>query len=342
MEKQFKRSQGISRILSRFSVFIVLLVLVAAASLLSDAFLSANNIMNVLRQISTNAILSFGLLLVIMTGGMDISIGSIVGVSSVIFATLFATDAASGPFGFLVRFFGRFMGVNTGSLVLAIIVILLTGAILGAINGFVICKAKVQPFIMTIGTLTFYRGLALLLTNGLLVYMDTEVSDLVYSIGKGRSILNIPNQVFVMLGVAIVIAFILNKTVTGRCLKVIGGNQESARLSGINIDFYKISAYTICGICAALAGVLATARTTCGDPNLGDGYEMNSIAACVIGGAKLTGGVGTVTGALCGALIIGIINNILNLAGISTYYQYIVRGGIVILAVAFNSHEKKA
>ena len=154
--------------------------------------------------------------------------------------------------------------------------------------------------------------------------------------------LDIPNQLYILALVGILIAFLLNKTVFGRSLKAIGGNQESARLAGINVDFHKISVYTICGASAALAGILATARTTCGDPNRGNGYEMNAIAACVIGGAKLNGGRGTVIGTLCGALIIGIINNMMNLANINTYWQYVVRGGIVILAVAFNSRERKA
>ena len=346
MEKEkkltrFRESQG-GMLFQKYSVFLVLFALIIIASIISDAFLSYQNIMNVLRQISTNAILSLGLLLVIMTGGMDISIGSIVGVSSVLLATLFAPESASGPMAFLVRFFGGMISKNAGGLLLAILVILVFGALFGAINGVVICKARVQPFIMTIGTLTLYRGVALLLTGGLLVYMDSDTSSLVEVIGKGRAVLNIPNQLFVLLAVAIAVAFVLNKTVFGRSLKAIGGNQESARLAGINVDFHKIAVYTICGVCAAAAGVLATARTTCGDPNLGTSYEMNAIAACVIGGAKLSGGRGTVIGTLCGALIIGIINNMMNLADINTYYQYVVRGGIVILAVAFNSKEKKA
>lgn len=339
--RRFQPSHA-SALLQRYSVLLVLLVLIIAASFMSEAFLSYQNIMNVLRQISTNAILSLGLLVVIMTGGMDISIGSIVGVSSVMLTTMFATESASGPMAFLVKLFGGMIGTNTAGLIVAIIVIVLVGAMLGAINGTVICKANVQPFIMTIGTLTLYRGLALLLTSGLLVYMNEETADVVEVIGTGRAVLDIPNQLYILALVVILIAFLLNKTVFGRSLKAIGGNQESARLACINVDFHKISVYTICGACAALAGILATARTTCGDPNLGNGYEMNAIAACVIGGAKLNGGRGTVIGTLCGALIIGIINNMMNLANINTYWQYVVRGGIVILAVAFNSRERKA
>lgn len=328
------------QLLQKYSVFLVLIVLVCVAQVMSSAFLSYDNIMNILRQISTNAILSLGLLLVIMTGGMDISIGAVVGVSSVLMVTLFSPGDAVGPMAFLVHFFSRFVPVNISGLIVSSLVILLFGAVFGAFNGVVICRARIQPFIMTIGSMTLYRGLALLLTGGLLVYMGEEVVSLVDVIGKDRAILDIPNQLFILAVVSVVIAFLLNKTVFGRSLKAIGGNQESARLAGINVNFHKIAVYTICGLCAALAGILATARTTCGDPNLGDGYEMNAIAACVIGGAKLTGGRGTVIGTLCGALIIGIINNMMNLAGINTYWQYVVRGGIVILAVAFNSKEK--
>lgn len=146
--------------------------------------------------------------------------------------TMFATESASGPMAFLVKLFGGMIGTNTAGLVVAVLVIVLVGAMLGAINGTVICKANVQPFIMTIGTLTLYRGLALLLTSGLLVYMNEETSDVVEVIGTGRAVLDIPNQLYVLAIVAILIAFLLNKTVFGRSLKAIGGNQEVRQTGG--------------------------------------------------------------------------------------------------------------
>ncbi len=324
----------------KYGSILVLLVLTIFASMISDVFFTSNNIMNVLRQVSSNAILSIGLLLVIITGGMDISIGSIIGVTSVMFAVLFDPASATGPFSGLVNLLSKIVPNSTFGLIIAILILLLIGGLLGWINGIVICKAKIQPFIMTIGSLTLYRGIALLIPNGKPAYMDTETAARVNFIGDGR-VFNIPTQVIILAIISIIIAFLLNKTIFGRYIKAIGGNQESARVAGINVDRYKTAAYVLCGVLAAVSGIILTARTTTGDPTLGTSYEMDAIAACVIGGAKLTGGAGTIIGTVIGAIVIGIINNILNLANVSTYYQYIVRGGIIILAVVFGSINRK-
>lgn len=327
-------------VVEKYSSVLVLLVLIIFASLLSEVFLSPNNILNVLRQVSANGILSIGLLMVIMTGGIDISIGSVVGVTSVMFAVLYDTASATGSFHWLMALLGKIVPDSRAGIIIPMILLLIVGGILGLFNGILICKAKIQPFIMTIGTLTLYRGIALLISDGKPVYMDSETADKVKFLGDGR-VLNIPTQVIVLIIIAVIMAFLLNETIFGRYIKAIGGNQEAARVAGINIDLYKTMAYVLSGVLAAAAGIVLTARTTTGDPTLGQSYEMDAIAACVIGGAKLTGGVGTIVGTVIGAIIIGIVNNILNLTNISTYYQYVVRGGIIILAVVFNSMEHK-
>lgn len=328
-------------ILDKYSSVIVLLVMIILASLISDAFFTASNILNVLRQVAANGILSIGLLMVIITGGIDISIGSVVGITSVLFAALYDPESAMGPFQGLVRILSKLVPGGGAGLVIAILILMIFGGIWGLFNGIVICKAKVQPFIMTIGTLTLYRGVALLISNGKPIYMSSETAEKVQFLGDGRIIFGIPTQVLVLVIVGLIMAFLLNRTIFGRYIKAIGGNQESARVAGINVDKYKTWAYILCGVLASVSGIILTARTTTGDPTLGESFEMNAIAACVIGGAKLTGGVGTIGGTIIGAIIIGIINNILNLANISTYYQYVVRGGIIILAVVFNSMERK-
>ncbi len=328
-------------ILEKYSSIIVLLVMIIVAAVVSDVFLTKNNILNVLRQISANAILSIGLLMVIITGGIDISIGSIVGITSVMFSALYASDAAVGPFHGLIELLSKLIPNNQVGLFVPIVILMIFGGFWGFINGIVICKAKVQPFIMTIGTLTLYRGVALLISNGKPIYMSRETADKVMFLGDGRIFFDIPAQVVVLILVGIVMAFLLNKTIFGRYIKAIGGNQESARVAGINVNYYKTWAYVLCGVMASIAGIILTARTTTGDPTLGESFEMNAIAACVIGGASLNGGVGTIAGTIIGAVIIGIINNILNLINISTYYQYVVRGGIIILAVIFNSQKRR-
>lgn len=328
-------------LLERYSSIIVLLVMVLLASFISDVFFTSGNLLNVLRQVSANGILSIGLLMVIITGGIDISIGSVVGITSVFFAALYDPEAAVGPFRGLIGLLSRLVPPGQAGLIVPIVILMIFGGLWGLFNGLIICKAKVQPFIMTIGTLTLYRGVALLISNGKPIYMSPETAEKVQFLGDGRIFLGIPTQVVVLAAVGIVMAFLLNKTIFGRYIKAIGGSQESARVAGINVNKYKTWAYVLCGTLASVAGILLTARTTTGDPTLGESFEMNAIAACVIGGAKLTGGVGTIGGTVIGAIIIGIINNILNLANISTYYQYVVRGGIIILAVVFNSMERK-
>lgn len=327
-------------IMERYSSIIVLLVMIVFASIVSDVFLTKNNILNVLRQVSANAILSIGLLMVIITGGIDISIGSVVGITSVMFSALYDPESAIGPFHGLIALLSKLVPDGQVGLIVPILILMLFGGFWGFVNGIVICKAKVQPFIMTIGTLTLYRGVALLVSNGKPIYMSLETADMVMFLGDGRIFFDIPAQVVVLLIVGIIMAFLLNKTIFGRYIKAIGGNQESARVAGINVNFYKTWAYILCGVMASVAGIILTARTTTGDPTLGESFEMNAIAACVIGGASLNGGVGTIAGTIIGAIIIGIINNILNLVNISTYYQYVVRGGIIILAVIFNSRKR--
>lgn len=325
------------RIIEKYSAVGVLFVLIILATLLSDVFLTSNNILNVLRQVSANGIISIGLLLVILTGGIDISIGSTVGVISVMFAVLYDPKSSVAPFSGLVHFLSGLMPGNPYlQLIVAIIILIAIGALLGFINGLVICKANIQPFIMTIGTLTFYRGLALLIPNGRPVYMQAETVKKVNFIGEGR-IADIPHPVIILLILGIIASFLLTRTTFGRYIRAIGGNQEAARVAGINVDRYKIMTYAICGATAAIASIVITSRTTTGEPALGQSFEMDAIAACVIGGAKLTGGIGTVVGTIIGAVIIGVVNNILNLVNVSAYYQYLVRGAIIILAVVFRS-----
>lgn len=325
------------RLIDRYSALGVLLVLVILATLSSDVFMTSNNILNVLRQVSANGIISIGLLLVILTGGIDISVGSTVGVVSVMFAVLFDPKSSVAPFSGLVHFLAGLLPENSFlQVAVAIVILLLIGLLLGLINGLIICKANIQPFIMTIGTLTFYRGLALLTSNGHPVYMKPETVSKVNFIGEGR-IAGIPIPIFILLALGLLAAFLLTRTTFGRYIRAIGGNQEAARVAGINVDRFKIMAYALCGITAAVASIVITSRTTTGEPALGQAFEMDAIAACVIGGARLTGGIGTISGTILGAIIIGVVNNILNLVNVSAYYQYLVRGAIIILAVVFRS-----
>lgn len=326
---------------SKYAVLPVLLLLVIIASLISDVFLTTNNLLNVLRQVAANGIISIGLTYVVLTGGIDISVGSIVGVSSILFASCFQPEGFVSPYRVVVEFLHQLVPNDpVFGVVAAALIVMVICAGLGFLNGLGVCKGKLPPFIMTMGTLTLFRGIALLVSEGHPLYMSAEYGEMINWLGTGR-VLNIPAPVIVFVIVTAVAWIVLSKTVYGRYIRAIGGNEESARVAGIRVDRYKISVYAICSALAALAGILTTCRTATGEPMLGESYEMDAIAATVIGGTVLTGGVGTVIGTVLGALIIGVINNMLNLANVSTYLQYIVKGLIIIFAVLLRRDKKK-
>ncbi len=287
-----------------------LLLIIIIISIMSPNFLTATNIFNVLRQVSISALIAFGMTFVILTGGIDLSVGS----------TLALTGAISA--GFLAS------GMNP---LLAMFIGLALGAILGAVNGFIIAKGKVAPFIATLATMTIYRGLTLVYTDGKPV---SGLGDsLVFQMfGKGY-FLGIPVPVITMVIAFFVLFFILKKTTFGRRVYAIGGNEEASRLSGINVDRITIAVYSLTGILAALSALILTSRLNSAQPTAGVSYELDAIAAVVLGGTSLTGGRGWIFGTIVGALIIGVLNNGLNLIGVSSFFQQVVKGVVILIAV---------
>ena len=295
--------------LSRFGILISFLVLIIIMAVLSPAFLKISNIVNILRQTSVNGIVAVGMTFVIILAGIDLSVGSVLALSAVV-ATSFAHP---GTFPVLVP-------VLAG---------LLTGALCGFINGFIIAKRKIAPFIVTLGMMTIARGAALVYTNGRPVI---ELSDSYNKIG-GSYILGIPVPVIVFIVVVISGWFLLKMTVFGRHVYATGGNRTAAELSGIITDKITIWVYSLAGLLAGLAGIVLSSRVMSGSPATGQGYELDAIASVVIGGTRLTGGVGTIAGTIIGALIIGVMNNGLDLLNVSSYWQQIAKGLIILLAV---------
>lgn len=287
-----------------------LLLIIIIISFMSPSFLTATNIFNVLRQVSISALIAFGMTFVILTGGIDLSVGSTLALTGAISAGLLA--GGMDPF-------------------LAMLIGLLLGAVLGAVNGFIIAKGKVAPFIATLATMTIYRGLTLVYTDG------KPVSGLGDSLafqmfGKGY-FLGIPVPVITMLIAFLVLYFILRKTTFGRRVYAIGGNKEASRLSGINVDRITIAVYSLTGMLAALSALILTSRLNSAQPTAGQSYELDAIAAVVLGGTSLTGGRGWIFGTLVGALIIGVLNNGLNLIGVSSFFQQVVKGVVILIAV---------
>ncbi len=302
----------------QYGLLIVFGIICLIISLITPQFLTISNLTIIVTQVSINALLAFGVTFVIITGGIDLSLGSIVAVSGVTSAMLAHPD--SYP------------------VLIPIIMGLLAGLLMGAFNGFIITKSKIAPFIVTLGTMTIGRGLALILSDGRPV---SNLSDSFNYLGSG-TVLGIPVLILIFILVFALCSIILSKTILGRYIYAIGGNEQAARASGINIDRVKLSVYSISGLLAGLAGILLASRITTGQPNAGAGFELDAIAAVVIGGTSTAGGRGTMTGTLIGVLLIGVINNGLDLLNVTSYYQQVVMGIIIIGAVVLDSLNQKS
>lgn len=294
--------------LQRLGIVIALLVIGTVLAATTPNFLTVPNLTNVVRQISINGILAVGVTFVLLTGGVDLSLGSVVALSGVVAASF----AHPGDY----------------PLVIPITMAIVTGAICGATNGAIIAWGRVAPFIATLGMMTIARGLALLFSGGRPVSnMSPEMTRL------GGEFAGIPIPVLVLGAVALLAWLFLNNLRLGRYIYAVGGNEHAARAAGISVTRVKWFTYTICGALTGLAGLVLAARTTTGQPNAGVGYELDAIAAVVIGGTSLSGGVGGVGGTLLGALLMGVISNGLDLLNVSSYYQQIVKGLIIVGAV---------
>jgi ribose transport system permease protein len=291
------------------SVIGLVLIIIIVSALSSD-FLTVNNLLNVLRQVSINALIAYGMTFVILTGGIDLSVGSMLALSSAVVAQLMAKGVGFYP-----------------SLLIGIV----AGAIMGAFNGFMITKGRVAPFIATLATLTIFRGFTLVFTNGSpITGIGNDLSFQLF--GKGY-LFGIPIPVVTMLVVFLFLLFVLKKTVFGKQTYAIGGNEEASILAGIKVDRVKVAIYSISGALSALAGIILISRLNSADPNAGASYELDAIAAVVLGGTSLSGGKGSIVGTLIGALIIGVLNNGLNLLNVSPFYQLVVKGLVILLAV---------
>ncbi|MDQ0177965.1 ribose ABC transporter permease [Bacillus chungangensis] len=297
-------------ILKKIGPLIGLLLIVIIISIMSPSFLTLNNLLNVLRQVSINALIAFGMTFVILTGGIDLSVGSTLALSGAVTAGLMA--GGTDP-------------------ILAMLIGLILGAILGAINGIIITKGKVAPFIATLATMTIYRGLTLVYTEGKPI-SGLGDSAAFKMLGKGY-FLGIPVPVLTMAIAFGVLYFLLKKTTFGRRVYAVGGNEEASRLSGISVDRVKIYVYALTGMLAALSSLILTSRLNSAQPTAGSMFELDAIAAVVLGGTSLTGGRGWIVGTLIGAMIIGVLNNGLNLIGVSSFFQQVVKGAVILVAV---------
>ncbi|MEO7311212.1 MAG: ribose ABC transporter permease [Chitinophagaceae bacterium] len=313
--------------LSRFQSLIALFILCLVITLLSDKFLTVTNAWNVMRQISVNICISVGMTLIVLTSGIDLSVGSVLALCGAITAGLLKNGIEMPAFNLFIGFtvFG------------AIVAGLLVGALLGLFNGLVITKFKVPPFVATLAMLTIARGLTMLWTKG---FPITGLGPKFSYIGTGW-LLGIPVPVWLSGIVVLVAVVITRKTRLGRYIYAIGGNESAAKLSGINTSRIKIAVYTIAAGLAAVGGILVTSRLDSAQPNAGTGYELDAIAAVVIGGTSLSGGRGSIWGTVLGAIIIGVLNNGLVLLNVSPFWQQVVKGGVILIAVIIDKANSK-
>ena len=321
-----RRKLNVNALMVEGRALVALVIIIAVFSALSPNFLEPDNLILMTRHVALNAILAIGMLLVILNGGIDLSVGSSVGLSGVVAGYLLqganvpGTDQVAYPPVWVV-----------------IIIALIVGSLVGWLNGVLVAYLNVAPFIATLGMLYVARGLALLITNGetfTRLSGKEELGNTGFLTVLASDPLGIPFPVWVMVAFALIFSVILNKTPFGRWLYATGGNERAAELSGVPIKRIKVTIYLLSGMCAATVGLLLTADLPAATPKGGELYELNAIAAVVIGGAALSGGRGTIRGTMIGAFVIGFLVDGLVLVGVSVFWQQVVKGAVIILAVA--------
>ncbi|GHV80020.1 ribose import permease protein RbsC [Spirochaetia bacterium] len=307
----------VKEIASKYGIYFAFLIMLVFFSVLNPKFLTMRNIINIVRQISFNSILAMGMTMVIITGGIDLSVGSILALSAVVTASLVRAEAPILP------------------VPLAVLAGLLLGTLCGFINGLIVTKGKLAPFITTLVMMTIARGAAQLFTKGRPI---SGLAEGFVFIGGG-SLLMIPVPIFILALIVFISYFILNSTRTGRYIYAVGGNEQAAKASGLKVHRTKWFVYAFSGTLAALVGIILTARLNSAAPVLGVGYELDAIAAAVIGGTSMEGGRGKINRSLVGGLIIGTISNGLDILNVSAYWQQIIKGLIILVAVLLDKKE---
>lgn len=298
---------------------VVLLVTSIVISIIEPRFLSSGNLATILRQTSINAVIATGMTFVILVGGIDLSVGSVLGFTGAVGATMI-----SGGTNILV----------------VIITVLILGTLIGLINGSLITMGRLQPFIATLGTVTLLRGLLLVFSQGRPIGTgNTDGSGFFNAIGRGF-LGPIPIPVLLMLAIFLVAYYMLNHTRIGRYIYSTGSNEEATMYSGIKTNRVKLFVYAASGMMASIAGIIITARLGSAQPTAGMGYELDAIAAVVLGGTSMAGGIGTITGTAIGALIIGVLGNALNIMQVSSYYQDVAKGIVILIAVLMDRKKK--
>ena len=315
-------NKNIGALLGEYAAFLALVLLATVLGAISPEFRQISNLLNLLRQAAFNGLIAIGMTCVILSDGIDLSVGSVFALSAIICAKLLTAGVAAP---------------------LAILAALVIGTVLGLVSGILVAKCRLQAFIATLITMTAYRGLAMILTDGkpisrLASSIESDGGSFLFkALGKGNLLIaetvKIPLPAIILLVVFAIFFFILNKTTFGRRIYATGSNAKCAKLVGVDTVKIKMSVYAISGFLAALAGLMMISRVDSAQPTLGDGYELDAIAAVALGGTSMSGGRGKITGTIAGVLIIAVLNNGLNILGVTSYYQDVIKAIVILVAV---------
>lgn len=306
-----------------------LAVLIVGLGLLSPNFLSVSNFLDIARVVSIIGIMAVGMTIVILTGGIDLSVGSIFAFAAVVTASMIPDSFSDAPTA---------IGIHL-PVPIAVLAGLAAGALVGLVNGFIIARSRVEPFIVTLATMAFVRGLTYLYTGGFPTLFRPMPPAFEW-VGQGY-VLGLPTPTVFFAAVVVLGMWLTRRTTFGRSIYAIGGNEEASRLSGIRVRSVKMKAYALMGLLAALSGIILSSRVAAAQPTAGLGYELDVIAGVVIGRTSLMGGRGSILGTVLGVFILGVISNGLNIVGVPTYYQYIVKGLLLIVAVGLDAQLRK-
>ena len=321
MEERLNNRQiNVNNILLKYNAVLILIALIIASTILSDAFFTVTNIFNLLRQLVPMTLATLGMLLVVLTGGIDLSVGSVTAMGGMITAIMIQNAGM----------------VSGASMIVILIAVLGIGFLIGCMSGAFVVVLKMAPFVATLATMTIIRGAAYMTSNGQPIRLSSEydTSAMMVKFGsQGIPGIGLPWPVVLVIAVIVLMWLVMRNTVFGRLVIASGSNETAVRLAGINVNKYKFFAYAICGMLCALGGFILTSRVAVASPAVSTGMELDAIAACVIGGASLMGGKGSVGNTIIGVLVLGLITNVMTLLSIAAYPQQIIKGLIIVLAV---------
>lgn len=328
------RRRPFTLLLMSFRTFIALIVVFIFFGITAPNFLDVPTLVIVAKHVAINAILAIGMTYVILTAGIDLSVGSIVGMSGMVAGFLLTYGIPIAPLGVTIF----------PSAIEAMLITLAVGATIGAINGFLITRLNVAPFIATLGMLYVARGTALLISGGRTfpnLVGDPQLGNTGFPILGSGSVAGVPVSIIALVVFSLVATYIATRTTFGRQIYAVGGNEQAAALSGVRVNMVKIAAYTISGFCAAFAGLIVASELVAAHPASGETFELNAIAAAVLGGTSLSGGRGTITGTLIGAFVIGVLSDGLVMLGVSSFWQMVIKGLVIIAAVVLDQMQRR-